>query len=174
MEPVLNSSPPMTRVQKQEKAEPQWRSGWPAKLLALVLLVALATSLIAWVLGSASHKASSYGIVDPSSAALRIENRTTDFAITRVFVGETEDGYTDEGVHQEIGPGAGAVIELEPGDYLLKISWVEIGQVEAFVPKGDLTERLNLSAGEAEVLHMQGGRWSSGGLLCIPPSLVYK
>jgi len=144
------------------------------KLLALVLLLAAAVILIAWILGSASQKASSYGIVDPTSAVLRIENKTTDFAITRVFVGEAETGFVDEEMHNEIGPGKGAVVELEPGDYLVKISWVEIAQVEAFVPKGDLTERLDLAPGEAAILHMQGGRWHSDGLLCIPPKLAFK
>lgn len=173
MEPALNSPSPPIAVGPGQ-AEPRWRGGWQARVLTLALLAAVVITLLAWILGTPSHKASSYGIVDPSSAALRVENRTTDFAIARVLIGEPESGIINQKVHHEIGPGAGAAIELEPGDYLLEISWVEIAQVEAFVPKGELTERIDLSAGEAAVLHLQGGRWASDGLLCIPPKLVVR
>ena len=173
MEPVLNSSS-TSMVLGQEETRPRWRSGWKARLVAAVLLAAVILVLLACVFGFPSHRAASYGVTDPSSAVLRIENKTTDFAIARVLVGESASGVINQKVHPEIGPGQGATIELEAGDYMVTIHWVEIGQVEAFVPKGDLTERVDLSTGEAAVLHLHGGRWSSDSLLCIPPKLKVK
>lgn len=53
------------------------------------LIVVLAVGALVWA-NAYRHTASTYGIADPSSAALRIENRTTDFAITRVTIEDAE------------------------------------------------------------------------------------
>jgi len=168
------NSPSQPVMMVQEQTPPRWRGGWTAKLLALGALLAVLIVASGWIAGLVSHRASSYGISDPSRAVVRLENRTTDFAITRVSLGEAERNLVDQDIYQEIGPGKEAVIEVEPGAHLLKVSWVEIRQVEAFRPKGDHTETLSLEPGEAAILYLQGGRSSPDGLLSIPPKLVLR
>jgi hypothetical protein len=143
-------------------------------LVLAVLIVVLAGGSIAWVVSAHRHGASTYGIADPSSAALRIENRTTDFAITRVSFEGTAQGEAVRDVYGEIAVDAEAVLEIAPGTYLVKVFYVEIKQAVAGRPKGFLSESFSVSPGKAAVLSFQGGRSSPEGMVFIPPKLALK
>jgi hypothetical protein len=134
----------------------------------------VAVLAINWTLDEYRHNASAYGIADPSMAVLRVANRSSDFAITRVAIGDAAKNVADQLVYQEIGPGAQAVIEIEPGAYVISISYVEINQAAAWVPKGLLNGTFSTSAGEAVICHLQGGRTSPERLILIPPELAFK
>jgi hypothetical protein len=142
-------------------------------LVALVVLVP-ALLLLLWLADAHSHRASTYGIVDPNRAALRIENRTSDFAISRVTIARADTQIVDQDLHQEILMDAGNVLDLEPGDYVLDVYWVESGQVEAYQKKGESHASFSVSPGQAVVLRLKGGRAPGEGLFWMPPELVFK
>jgi ubiquinone/menaquinone biosynthesis C-methylase UbiE len=151
------------------------RGGWKTKLLILGGLIALLGWVsITWAVSVNRHEASTYGIADPSSAALRVENRTTDFAITRVSIEEPERSVTVQDVGREIGPSAEAVLEIAPGAYLVKVFYVEISQAVPDRPQGFLSGTFSVSPGKATVLHLQGGRSSPESFIFIPPELAFK
>ena len=143
-------------------------------LLALMSLLALGILVVAWQSGLRTHRAATYGISDDSRAALRIENKTTEFAISRISIGDAGSNIFDRDVNQEIGMGTGTVLDLEPGNYILRVYWVESGQVEAYVRKGDTLASFSVAPGEAAVLRLKSGRANRGGLLWIPPELAFK
>jgi hypothetical protein len=120
------------------------------------------------------HKASTYGIVDPSSAALRIENRTADFAITHVSVEGPERSVAVQDVRGEIGPDAEAVLEIAPGAYLVTVFYVEISQAVPDRPQGFLSGSFSVAPGKAAVLYLQGGRSSPESFIFISPELAFK
>jgi len=172
MEPALEASN-LSGLSKRD-VQLQWLGSWQLKPLAGVCLCVAAMFLINWGLDTHRHKASAYGIVDPSSAVLRVVNRSGDFAITRVVIGDAEVNVADELIYQEIGPGDQAVLEIEPGSYVIAISYVEIKQAAAWVPKGLLNDSFTISPGKAAIYHLQGGRTSPDRLILIPPELVFK
>jgi len=153
-------------------ASPRWRGGWRIKLLILGgLIVLLAGGSIAWAARVSRHQASTYGIDDPASAALRVENRTSDFAITHVSIEDAEAGRAVRDVQGEIGAGAGVDLEIAPGTYLVKVFYVEINQAVADRPKGFLSESCSVSPGKAVVLCLQGGAFVSGRPDLYPPQV---
>jgi hypothetical protein len=174
MEPVLNSHQTSSLVMTEGHSEPVWHGGWKARVLALAALIAVGAALIIWVPSVHRHKASTHGIADPSSAALRIANRTTDFAIRSVSIGDAEGDVADQVVHNEIGPGAEAVVEIAPGSYLVSVSYVETNQVLPYRPEGALGESFTVSPGKAVILHLKGGRSSPESLIFIAPKLAFK
>jgi hypothetical protein len=143
-------------------------------LLSIVGLVAVALVVLGWLAGVRRHRASTYGISDPGRAALRIENKTSDFAISRISIGNAETNVFDRDVDQEIGMGTGIVLDLEPGEYIIQVYWVESGQVEAYVQKGESLASFSVSPGEAALLRLESGRAPHGGMMWIPPELVLK
>ncbi len=148
--------------------------GWMLSLLILGVLIAVGTVLIIRAAGARRHEASTYGISDPSSAALRIENRTSDFTITRVFIETAEGRVAVQDEYGEIDAGAATVLEIAPGSYVVNVFYVESSQVWAFRPKGSLSESVTLPSGRAAVVRLAGGRSSPEGLIFVPPELVLK
>lgn len=161
-------------TEKEEQAPPRRRGGWKTKLLILGGLIVLGAGSLTWAAGVVRHKASTYGIADPSSAALRMENRTSDFAITHVTIEDAKERGAVRDVHGEIGTGAESVLEIAPGTYLVRVSYVETGQAVPWRPKGSLSESFTISPGRAVILYLQGGRSSPEGLISVPPALVFK
>ena len=164
-----------THTDRTPQAPPRRRGGWKTKLLILGgLIVLVAWASITWAISANRHKASTYGIADPSSAALRIENRTADFAITRFSVEEPEGGVAVQDVRGEIGPGAEAVLEITSGAYLVTVFYVEIGQAAPDRPQGFLSGSFSVVPGKAAIMHLQGGRSSPESFIFIPPELAIK
>jgi hypothetical protein len=143
-------------------------------LLILAGIIILAGASITWGVGVYRHKASTYGIADPSSAVLSMENRTSDFAIRRVLIEDAAGGVVVADVYSEIGTGAGVVLEIVPGAYSVSVFYEEISQGVAWRPRGSVDASFSVSPGKAVVLYMQGGRSSPDGLFFIPPELVFK
>jgi hypothetical protein len=143
-------------------------------LLILGGLIALGVGALMLAASVHRHKASTYGITDPSGAALRIENRTSDFAITRVTIADAEERVAFRDVGIEIGIGAATVFEIAPGTYLIRVHYVETGQVVPWRPQGSLNESIAVSPGKAVLLCLQGGRSSPEGSIFIPPVLVLR
>ena len=143
-------------------------------LLVLVFLLVVTIALVAWQAGVRSHRAATYGITDPQRAALRIENKSSEFAISRITIGDATTNVFDQDLNREIGMGTGAVLELEPGDHIVRVYWVESAQVEAYAHTGDTLASFHVSPGKAAILHLIGGRATKGGLMWIPPELVLK
>ena len=127
-----------------------------------------------WAASERRHRASTYGITDPSGSALKIENRTSDFAITRVNIADAEERVAFLDMSIEIGNGAETVLEIAPGTYLVRVHYVETGQVVPWRPQGSLSESIAVSPGKAGLLRLQGGRSSPEGSIYIPPELVLK
>lgn len=138
-------------------------------LAVLVVVVSLL-----WAARARSHRASTYGITDPSRAALRMANGTSDFAITHITVEDARQHVVSQEVTIEIGPGARRVLELAPGSYVVSVRYVEIKQAVANRPKGSLSQPLTASPGKAVLLSLQGGRSSPDGLIYVPPRLVTR
>jgi hypothetical protein len=120
------------------------------------------------------HRASTYGITAPSSAVLRIENKTSDFAIRRVSVEEAQSGLVILDEPGGLDVGAEAVFEIPPGTYVVRIFYMEIEPIVMGRPEGFLNESFSVSPGRAALLSFQGGRSSPDGLIYIPPELVFK
>lgn len=138
------------------------------------LIVVLGVAAIALAVNARRHRASTYGIEDPSSAALRIENRTTDFAIARLSIEDAAAGVILEEVRGEIGPGAHHVLELAPGTYVVTVFYVEISMAVMGRPEGTLSASLKASPGKAAILHLSGGRSSPEAIIFVPPELLLK
>jgi hypothetical protein len=172
VEPILEA--PIASGLERSNLLLQWLGSRQFKLLALAVLGVVAVLAVNMSLDAHRHKASAYGIVDPSSAALRVANRSSDFAITRVAIGDASINVADELVYQEIGPGAQAVIEIPPGTYVIDISYVEIKQAAEWVPRGLLNGSFRVSPGQAAICHLQGGRTSPDRPILIPPELDFK
>ena len=134
--------------------------------------MALAVGAIIWIFSEHQHRASTYGITDPSIGALRISNSTSDFAISYLYIEQDEmhQVFRDSGI--EIEPGGETVLEVDPGTYLVRVHYVEIAMVVAFRPQGTLSEYIVVSPGKAVLLDLQGGRSSPEGSIFIPPVLV--
>jgi hypothetical protein len=143
-------------------------------LILAGLILILAVVLISWVRNVRSHQAATYGVSDPSRAALRIENKTSDFAIARVALSDLGTGVLVQYVPGEIGMGAGAVLEVAPGSYLVEVSYAETGMVVMTRPKGTLEGSFTVSPGKAAILSFQGGRSSPEGMVFLAPELVFK
>jgi len=151
------------------------RDEWKTKLLILLGgLILLGMGSLIWAESVNRHQASTYGIADPSSAALRIENRTSDFAVTRVTLQNTEGFVTIRDVGHEISMGEEAVVEIAPGAYLVMVFYGETTQTVAGRPKGSLSASFTVSPEKAVILCLQGGRSSPEGLIFLPPELVFK
>jgi hypothetical protein len=138
------------------------------------ILIGLGVVALVWSANVRRHRASTYGIIDPSGAALRIENRASDFAITRIAIADAEErvAFRDEIV--EIGAGAESVLEIPPGMFLISVHYVETNQALPWRPQGVLSESIEVSPGEAVVLRLQGGRSSPQSSMFLPPVLVSK
>jgi len=157
------------------QAPPRRRGGWKTKLFIVVGgLILLGMGSLIWTESVNRHQASTYGIADPSSAALRIENRTSDFAITRVTLQNTEGSVAVRDVGHEIRMGEEAVVEITPGAYLVMVFYGETTQTAAGRPRGSLNASFTVSLGQAVILCLQGGRSSPEGLVFLPPELVFK
>jgi hypothetical protein len=137
---------------------------------ALVVLV----GLLVWGAQGRRHRASTYGITDPSLAALRIENETTDYAITHISIEDSEQHVVSWEETIEIEPGENTVISLEPGNHIVRLRYVEVKQAEAHRPKGTLDQPVAVSAGEAVLLSLEGGRSSPGASIVVAPRVVAK
>jgi len=165
-----------TGVQQDHEEEngqvpPRRLGGWTTIWLILGGLIALVVGALMWATSAHRHRASTYGINDPSGAALRIENRTSDFAITRVTIADAEERVAFREVGIEIGIGAETVLEIAPGTYLVSVRYVETSQVVPWRPEGSLNESIVISPGKAVLLCLQGGRSSPEGSIFIPPEL---
>jgi hypothetical protein len=134
----------------------------------------MALAALNWASRSNRHQAATYGIVDPSCAALRVENRTNDFALTRVSLEDPERTLTIHDVPGEIAPGQEALLEIPPGAHVVTVFYVEANQVLGFRPKGSLSESVTVSPGEAAIVRFQGGRSSPDTLFFVPPELAVK
>jgi hypothetical protein len=160
-----------------DRKGPAWSEQLQGRRLGFLIagaLIALAVVAIMWSSNARSHRASTYGFDDASSAALRVENRTTDFAIKRVFI---EDADLLVGTQDEYGgivAGAKEAFEIVPGSYQVKVFYVESSQVLAFRPEGSLSELVTVGPGEAAILRLEGGRSSPEGMIFIPPKLSVK
>lgn len=169
-------SQPDSPVGETEGSMPVWqRLGRRARILLVAgLVVTMALAALNWASRSNRHRAATYGIVDPSSAALRVENKTNDFALTRVSLEDPERAVTIHDVPGEIAPGQETVLEIAPGAYVAKVFYVEANQVLGFRPKGSLSELITVSPGEATIVRFQGGRSSPNTLFFVPPELALK
>jgi hypothetical protein len=134
----------------------------------------VAVAVLSWTAGARRHEASAYGINDPSSAALRVENRTSDFAIARVIIKDAEGLVTLQEEYGEITMGAEEVLEIEPGTILVSVYYVETAMAVMGRPSGSLEETVTVAPGKAAILVLQGGRSSPDGLVYVPPVLVEK
>jgi hypothetical protein len=143
-------------------------------LLALGALALLVLTSLLWAAWVRSHRASTYGITDPSRAALRVANGTSDFAITRITVEDARQHVVSQEVTIEVGPGASTVLELAPGPRVISVRFVEIDQAVANRPEGSLSQSVTVSPGEAVLLSLQGGRSSPDGMIFVLPRLVTK
>jgi hypothetical protein len=168
------SLPDQPYTDQKGQAPPWQRAGWTIKLLFLAGLIFVAVLSIIVAVNAHRHRASTYGITEPSSAALRIESRTSDYTIKRVSVQEAEGGTVVQDIHSQIDPGAETVLEIAPGAYLATVSYVESNQVVPFRPEGSLSASFSVSPGKAIVLCLEGGRSSPEALISIPPKLVFK
>jgi len=162
------------RGEEKGQAPPRRRGGWTTMLLILGGLIVLGAGSLMWAVSVYRHRASTYGITDPSGAALRIENRTSDFAITRVTIEDPEERVAFRDVGIEIGTGAGTVLEIAPGTYLVRVHYVETDQAVPWRPQGSLSESIVVSPGKAVILCLQGGRSSPEGSIFVPPLLVFR
>lgn len=156
------------------QAPPKLRRRWIVGLLILGGLMALGLVSLVWAANVRRHKAATYGIADPAGAALRIENRTNDFAVARVAIESAEAGAFVRETPVEIAPGAAGGYGIEPGTYRVTVSYVEIKQVVGFRPKGSVTIPFTVFPARAVIVSLQGGRSSPESLLFIPPELVLK
>jgi len=144
-------------------------------LLILVGLVAvLALAGISLAARARRHQASTYGILDPAQAALRIQNRTNDFAVRSISLEDAERSVAVEDIQREIRPGDEAVLEIAPGTYRINVVFVETVQVTGWRPEGTLGELVSVAPGEAAVLSFQGGNSSPDRPIYIPPELTVK
>ncbi|NIS80250.1 MAG: hypothetical protein GTO14_08580 [Anaerolineales bacterium] len=162
------------RQEEIGQAQPRQRGVWTTILLILGGLIALGVGATMWAASVHRHKASTYGITDPSASALRIENRTSDFAITRVTIVDAEERVAFQEAGMGVGVGAETVLEIAPGTYLVRVDYAETGVVVPWRPQGSLSESIKLSPGEAVLLCLQGGRSSPEGSIFIPPVLALK
>lgn len=137
-------------------------------------LIVLAVVTIVWASNARRHRASTYGISDASRAALRIENKTSDFAIKRVFIEDAELLVGTQDEYGGIAAGEKEAFEIAPGSYQVKVFYVESSQVWAFRPEGSLSELVTVGPGEAAILRLEGGRSSPEGMIFIPPKLTIK
>lgn len=169
-------SDPGSPVGESEESIPVWqRAGRRARVLFVAgLVVVVAFAALKWASGSNRHRAATYGIVDPLSAALRVENKTNDFALTRVSLEDPERAVTIQDLPGEIAPGEEAVLEIAPGTHAVTVFYVEANQVLGFRPKGSLSESITVSPGEAAIVRFQGGRSSPDTLFFVPPELALK
>lgn len=151
----------------------RWRR-WIVGLLILGGLTVLGLAYLVWAANVRRHEAATYGIADPAGAALRIENRTNDFAVARVTIEGPEAGAFISETPIEIAPGAATVQGIEPGTYRITVSYVEIEQVVGFRPKGSVTIPFTVAPAKAVIVSLEGGRSSPESLLFIPPELVLK
>jgi hypothetical protein len=150
----------------------------PGRRIALLLtlggLAVVLVGLLLWAARARNHRASTYGITDPSRAGLRVDNGTSDFAVTRITVEDARQHVVSQDVTIEVEPGARTVLELAPGPYVISVRYVEIKQAEANRPAGSLSQSLTVSPGKAVLLSLQGGRSSPDGMLFVPPRLVTR
>lgn len=137
-------------------------------------LIVLAVVVIVWASNARRHRASTYGISDTSRAALRIENRTSDFAIKRVFIEDADLLVGTQDQYGGISAGAKEAFEIAPGSYQVKVFYVESSQVWAFRPEGSLSKLVTVGPGEAAILRLEGGRSSPEGMIFIPPKLSVR
>ncbi|NIS83396.1 MAG: hypothetical protein GTO14_25095, partial [Anaerolineales bacterium] len=144
------------REEKKGQAPPGRRGGWTTKLLILGGLIALGVGALMWAANVHRHGASTHGITDPSGSVLREENRASDFAITRVTIADAEERVTFRDVGLEIGVGEEALFEVEPGNFLVRVHYVETGQVVPWRPQGSVGESIMVSPGKAVLLCLQG------------------
>ena len=168
-----------TGMQQERKADkgqsPQVRRrSWTIWLLILGGLIALGVGALVWTANVHRHRASTYGITDPSGSALRIENRASDFAIIHVTIADAQDRVVFRDEIIEIGMGAASVFEISPGTYLVTVHYVEINQAVMGRPQGALSESIAVSSGRAVLLSLQGGRSSPEGSIFLPPVFVLK
>lgn len=160
--------------EEKMRARPRWRGGWTMILLILGGLIALGVGALMWTANVNRHRASTYGITDPSGSALRIENRARNFAITRVTIADADKRVALRDVGIEIGIGAETVIEIAPGTYIVSVNYVEISQVVPWRPHGHLSVSIVASPGKAVLLYFQGGSSSPDGSIFLPPVLVLR
>jgi hypothetical protein len=165
-----------TQQERQEgkgKAPPRQRGAWTKVWLLLGVLIALGVGALMWAASERRHRASTYGIIDPSVSALIIENKTSDFAISRITIADAE-GVALRDVGIEIGVGGETVLEIAPGVLLISVHYVETSMVVLGRPQGFLSESISVMPGKAVLVSFQGGRSSPEGSMFIPPLLVVR
>jgi hypothetical protein len=151
------------------------RLGIWGKILILVGLVTiLAVAGLSFAARARRHRAETYGILDPSKAALRIENRTADFAVRSISLEDAERAVVVQDIQREIRPGDEATIEIAPGAYRVNVLFIETVQVTGWRPEGTLTQEVAIAPGTAAILSFQGGNSSPDRPIYIPPELVIK
>lgn len=126
-----------------------------------------------WAASGRRHMASTYGITDPSVSALIIENKTGDFAISRITIADAK-GVALRDVGIEIGIGGETVLEIAPGALLISVHYVETSMVVLGRPQGFLSKSISVMPGKAALLSFQGGRSSPESSIFIPPVLVIR
>lgn len=150
------------------------RKGRVWLLLILVGLIILGMGGLTWAVSVHRHKASTYGISDPMGSVLKIENRASDFAITRVSIAGAEERVVLRELGIEIGSGESTILELSPGTFLVTVDYAEAGVVVPFRPQGSLSRTIVVSPGKAVLLSFEGGRSSPEASIFIPPVLILK
>jgi hypothetical protein len=159
-----------------EKSTPPWeRLGrWGTVLILVGVIAILAVAGLSLAARARRHQASTYGIVDPTQAVLRVENRTSDFSVRSISLEDAERSVVVQNIQQEIRPGDETVLEIAPETYRVNVLFVEIVQAAAARPEGTLSVVVSISPGKAAILSFQGGNSSPDRPIYIPPELVVK
>jgi hypothetical protein len=153
---------------------PRGRAGWVIGLVAAGGLLVAAIVTLASVAGASRHKASSYGVQEPSRAVLSLRNRTSDFAMTSLILKDPDTQMVLQQVWEEIEPGGSSILTVAPGSYRVAVSFAEIGQQVPEWPSGSLSVDVTIPAGRAAIVRLEGGHASPDGILYVPPELAVR
>jgi hypothetical protein len=162
------------REEEKGQTSRKRRGGWIALFLILGVLIVLGVGALFWTANMRRHRASTYGITNPSGSALKVENRSSDFAITRITIADAEERVPFRDMVIEIGVGAETALEIPPGTSFVTVHYVELGQAVPGRPQGSLSESIVVSPGKAVLLSLQGGRSSPASSIFIPPVLALR
>ena len=156
---------------------------WAVPRRRAIILIGMGLAIITMIAGimaaglhlyARRHRASSYGISDPASTALRVENHTRDFVITRIIIEDQGRTTIIADVRQEVLPEEKQVIELAAGRYIATVRFVEIMRTPTYLSPNDLFLPLHLDPGKAVILSLEDGIASPETRLYLPPRLVSK
>lgn len=148
------------------------RAMWLVLLIGGLLAAAFATPAV--LADARRHTAQLYGVEDPSKAVLSVPNRTGGFAMARITFEDPDTDLALQQLTREVVPGQSATLAIAPGKYRVSVSFVELAQAAPDRPQGSLSVTVDIAAGRAAIVRLEGGRSSPEGMLYVPPELVVK